>query len=98
MVDYRTYSQMHPSEKSISDDHTGYEITHDDDFDHGDKDFFTCLPTRIPGFNMQKKEWGKFNLIIYDLLCLPTDRYKSIWMWNSSMTSNGMIKPSSTWS
>ncbi|KAI8305964.1 hypothetical protein K4K59_011771 [Colletotrichum sp. SAR11_240] len=48
---------MHPSEGPISDDHTGYEITHDDDFDHNDGDFFMCLPTRIPGFNMQKKEW-----------------------------------------
>ncbi|KAI8302614.1 hypothetical protein K4K61_007831 [Colletotrichum sp. SAR11_59] len=47
---------MHPSEEPISDDHTGYEITHDDDFDH-DNAFFMCLPTRIPGFNMQKKEW-----------------------------------------
>ncbi|KAF4843689.1 ATPase family AAA domain-containing protein 3 [Colletotrichum siamense] len=56
MVDYRTYSQMHPSEEPISDDHTGYEITHGD-FDHDDNSFFMCLPTRIPGFNMQKKEW-----------------------------------------
>ncbi|EQB51863.1 hypothetical protein CGLO_08551 [Colletotrichum gloeosporioides Cg-14] len=55
MVDYRTYSQMHPPE-GVNEDSISPDISHDSHLDL-DGDFFKCLPATIPGFNMQKKEW-----------------------------------------
>ncbi|KAL0937480.1 AAA family ATPase [Colletotrichum truncatum] len=62
MVDYRTYQQIHPDQSSdIEVDDIGPEIMAKDDPLLED-DFFMCLPTTIPGFNMQKKEWVKLDV------------------------------------
>lgn len=63
MVDIATHKQIHPGDKSdrprAIPDEDGLEAEYmsQDDPDLGDE-FFMCLPTSIPGFNMQKKEWG----------------------------------------
>lgn len=56
-MDYRTYNQMHPDRKHTFNSDIGPEIKLDDSWEPDDT-FFMCLPTQIPGFNMQKKEWG----------------------------------------
>lgn len=63
MVDIATHKQMHPNDKSDrvhprpEEDELEAKYMSQDDPDLGD-DFFMCLPASIPGFNMQKKEWG----------------------------------------
>ncbi|KAF4412792.1 ATPase family AAA domain-containing protein 3 [Colletotrichum fructicola] len=61
MVDYRTYSQMHPDSDAIKDKNAGPGFMHDDDAELDDE-FYMCLPTSIPGFNMQKKEWVRLDV------------------------------------
>ncbi|KAF4828978.1 ATPase family AAA domain-containing protein 3 [Colletotrichum tropicale] len=61
MVDYRTYSQMHPESDAIKDKNVGPGSMHDDDSELDDE-FYMCLPTSIPGFNMQKKEWVRLDV------------------------------------
>lgn len=65
MIDIALYKQMHPrgndfpanrdqlGPRKMSQDNPPVEAT-----------FILCLPTTIPGFSMQKKEWGNFQ-------CLP---------------------------
>lgn len=63
MVDIATHKQMHrddqPNRARVTpeEDELEAEYMSQDDPDLGDE-FFMCLPTSIPGFNMQKKEWG----------------------------------------
>lgn len=63
MVDIATHKQMHRDGKpdrarpTPDEDELEAEYMSQDDPDLGDE-FFMCLPTSIPGFNMQKKEWG----------------------------------------
>lgn len=62
MVDIATHRQMHRDEKSDrpsarAKEELEAEYMSQDDPQLGDE-FFMCLPTIIPGFNMQKKEWG----------------------------------------
>ncbi|KAJ5019591.1 ATPase family AAA domain-containing protein 3 [Colletotrichum sp. SAR 10_99] len=47
---------MHPDRKHTVNSDIGPEIKLDDSWEPDDT-FFMCLPTQIPGFNMQKKEW-----------------------------------------
>ncbi|KAK7697421.1 hypothetical protein SLS64_013559 [Diaporthe eres] len=62
MVDIATHKQMHrddqPNRARVTpkEDELEAEYMSQDDPDLGDE-FFMCLPTSIPGFNMQKKEW-----------------------------------------
>ena len=64
MIDTVTYKQMHPPAvgqeppRSNRDDLGSRRLAQDDP-DLGDS-FYMCLPSTISGFNMQKKEWGKF--------------------------------------
>lgn len=65
MIDIATYKQMHPNAlKSENRDELGKELmSHDEPpmgESFGDK-FLLCLPSTIPGYNMQKKEWGILN-------------------------------------
>lgn len=62
MVDYATYKLMHPQDPKKAP-----EVPSRDDLEPGmmDQDnppygdeFLMCLPTKIPGYNMQKKEWS----------------------------------------
>lgn len=60
MIDTITYNQMHPqSQSSPCNDDLGPALMAEDDPDEDLGDgFFMCLPTRLNGFDMQKKEWG----------------------------------------
>ncbi|PHH90782.1 hypothetical protein CDD83_2673 [Cordyceps sp. RAO-2017] len=72
MIDIRIYKQMHPSEPDDSDEEAAVsrqalgprQMSQDDPSALGDN-FLMCLPTTIPGFNMQKKEWA--NLEVYNI-------------------------------
>lgn len=61
MIDYATYRQMHPSDPKnqhvTSDDDLKPDIMSQEEPPLND-DFLLCLPTAIPGFNMNKKEWS----------------------------------------
>jgi hypothetical protein len=66
MVDYATYKLMHPP-----DPKKAREVPNTDTLEPGmmDQDnppygdeFVMCLPTKIPGYNMQKKDWGMATL------------------------------------
>lgn len=66
MIDTATYKQMHPPANNQSPllpyhDELGSELMSQDDppTELGDS-FIMCLPTSLNGFNMQKKEWGKY--------------------------------------
>lgn len=64
MVDIATHRQMHPDDKSDrprarAKAELDAKYMLQDDPQLGDE-FFMCLPTTIPGFNMQKKEWGQY--------------------------------------
>ncbi|KAG6354986.1 hypothetical protein INS49_004067 [Diaporthe citri] len=69
MVDIATHKQMHRGDKldraraTPEEDELEAEYMLQDDPDLGDE-FFMCLPTSIPGFNMQKKEWEETKLLI----------------------------------
>ncbi|KAI8168695.1 hypothetical protein K4K49_000312 [Colletotrichum sp. SAR 10_70] len=52
---------MHPDSDAIKDKHAGPGFMHDDDAELDDE-FYMCLPTSIPGFNMQKKEWVRLDV------------------------------------
>jgi hypothetical protein len=43
-------------------------------------DFFMCLPTSMIGFNMDKKEWGKYFGIVFEADAYPS---KSIWTYTT---------------
>lgn len=62
MVDYATYKLMHPTEPKRIIEPPGNDGLKPGMMDHdnppyGD-DFVMCLPTKIPGYNMQKKDWS----------------------------------------
>lgn len=60
MIDISTYNQMHAAEShsvAPARDDLGVDIMARDDPPDRD-DFLLCLPTSIPGFNMNKKEWS----------------------------------------
>lgn len=63
MIDIATYKNMHePHDKSAHID-TGAEEELEAEYMSQDEprlgdEFFMCLPTSIPGFNMQTKAWG----------------------------------------
>jgi hypothetical protein len=68
MVDIATFKQMHPPDPQKAHqiplrDEIGSHVM-DQDEPPPDDDFIMCLPTTIPGFNMQKKEWGN-ELILF---------------------------------
>ncbi|KAH0423628.1 hypothetical protein CcaCcLH18_12044 [Colletotrichum camelliae] len=57
MIDFTTYRRMHPDAGPfLMVDDLGPDVMEDENPDLDDG-FFLCLPPRIPGFNMQKKEW-----------------------------------------
>ncbi|KAK2031771.1 P-loop containing nucleoside triphosphate hydrolase protein [Colletotrichum zoysiae] len=66
MVDFWVYRQMHPNEAGLANarQHEPYGDSTPEDEQHlpesGDA-FFMCLPTKVFGFNMQKKEWTKLD-------------------------------------
>lgn len=66
MIDIATHKQMHPDDKldpELERDRRWElepEYMSQEDPELGD-DFFMCLPTSIPGFNMQKKEWSQYS-------------------------------------
>lgn len=67
MIDIATYKRMHSHEdhgrsQGGSDAETENELESEHMAQESPKlgdDFFMCLPTTIPGFHMQKKEWGR---------------------------------------
>ncbi|KAK1969316.1 P-loop containing nucleoside triphosphate hydrolase protein [Colletotrichum sublineola] len=67
MVDFWVYRQMHPNHEELSSarQHEPYGDTMPEDEQHlpesGDA-FLMCLPTKVFGFNMQKKEWTKLDV------------------------------------
>jgi hypothetical protein len=62
MIDYETYKEMHPPPQGIVSniDDLGYDKMgcNEPPLDDG---FVLCLPVTIPGYNMQKKVWGKMS-------------------------------------
>ncbi|KAJ3953502.1 hypothetical protein N0V92_010021 [Colletotrichum tropicale] len=52
---------MHPDSDAIKDKNVGPGSMHDNDSELDDE-FYMCLPTSIPGFNMQKKEWVRLDV------------------------------------
>ncbi|KAF4886196.1 ATPase family AAA domain-containing protein 3 [Colletotrichum fructicola] len=50
-----------PTQDAIKDKNAGPGFMHDDDAELDDE-FYMCLPTSIPGFNMQKKEWVRLDV------------------------------------
>lgn len=59
MVDIAIYKEMHPpdAQSPPKRDDLGPTDMSQEEPPLGEE-FFLCLPTTIPGFNMQKKEWG----------------------------------------
>lgn len=62
MIDIATYKQMHPPDPKkappvTSQDDLSADITSQENPPPADN-FLLCLPKTIPGFNMNKKEWG----------------------------------------
>lgn len=60
MIDIATYKQMHTADRQenpSNKDALSEEIMASDDPPRIDG-FLLCLPTTIPGFNMNKKEWS----------------------------------------
>lgn len=60
MIDIAIYHQMHPPDSDFPPNHDelGPDKMSSDGPPDGDS-FLMCLPNTIPGFHMQKKEWGK---------------------------------------
>lgn len=66
MIDIATYKRMHPDkelERSLAGNSAENVQELEPEHMQNDKpnlgdDFFMCLPTSIPGFNMQKKQWS----------------------------------------
>ncbi|KAJ3579511.1 hypothetical protein NPX13_g1058 [Xylaria arbuscula] len=59
MIDTAVFRQMHPptgGRERMTRDDLGPKVMSQDEPDLPDT-FFMCLPTTLPGFNMQKKEW-----------------------------------------
>jgi predicted DNA-binding protein (MmcQ/YjbR family) len=63
MIDIDTYKQFHPPDgsKPPNRDDLGPSIMSQESPPLGDE-FLLCLPTRIPGYHMQKKQWSKFQV------------------------------------
>jgi hypothetical protein len=66
MVDITTYKQMHPPDPSKAPvipnmNDLGPGVM-DSDIPPTQDEFILCLPTTIPGFNMQKKEWANLDV------------------------------------
>ena len=66
MIDRETYNHMHEKENEKAFQELGnvintleQELMNEDQPNLPDS-FYMCLPTRIFGFNMQKKEWGMY--------------------------------------
>lgn len=59
MVDIAIYKEMHPLDANTAPKRNDLGSTDmSQDRPPLGKEFLLCLPTTIPGFNMQKKEWG----------------------------------------
>ncbi|KAH9227453.1 hypothetical protein K456DRAFT_1775146, partial [Colletotrichum gloeosporioides 23] len=57
MIDAAMYGQMHPErQRKMSGDKMAPEIMGDDPNELGDETIM-CLPIKLPGFDMEKKEW-----------------------------------------
>lgn len=68
MIDIATYKQMHDvdSKKGVqhnNPDDLGAEAMARENAPSNDS-FLLCLPTVIPGFNMNKKEWSKLPFFV----------------------------------
>ncbi|CZR51366.1 related to TOB3 (member of AAA-ATPase family) [Phialocephala subalpina] len=59
MIDINTYTEMHPPPESVvpNRDDLGPEATMQGNPPPGEDDFILCLPSTIPGYHMQKKDW-----------------------------------------
>jgi hypothetical protein len=73
MIDYATYKKIHAADsKKITqrprDDDLKPEVMSRDKPPQDDG-FLLCLPKTIPGFNMNKKEWSSFSLILILEIC-----------------------------
>lgn len=55
---------MHPDSDATNDKNLGPGFMPDDESELNDE-FYMCLPATIRGFNMQKKEWGKCDFVMY---------------------------------
>ncbi|RGP81007.1 hypothetical protein FLONG3_796 [Fusarium longipes] len=64
MVDTVTYNQMHPQSQAspYSDDLGPALMAQDDPGEELGDEFYMCLPTRLNGFDIQKKEWVKIDV------------------------------------
>lgn len=70
MIDMETYKSMHLKKKddknAFQEDEYSADILPAEYLDEDDPDlddnFYLCLPPRIFGFNMQKKEWSKSSM------------------------------------
>ncbi|KFY06830.1 hypothetical protein V492_07707 [Pseudogymnoascus sp. VKM F-4246] len=81
MIDYATYRQMHPSESKnqyiSSDDDLNPDLMSQEDPPLND-DFWLCLPTTIPGFNMNKKEWTNLDVSRITPVQWNTEAFESL--------------------
>ena len=101
MIDYATYNKIHAGESKKTtqrsrDDEIGPEAMSRDEPPQ-DKGFLLCLPKTIPGFNMTKKEWSLFHLILtksilmFDIASLDVSRISDV-KWNKAAFDSLVIE------
>ncbi|KAK1977836.1 ATPase [Colletotrichum cereale] len=81
MVDFGVYRKMHPEQRdSTRKDDTQYDMTMEEELlltDLGDE-FFICLPSRVFGFDMQKKEWVKLEVAFIEDVKWNEEAFKQL--------------------